>query len=174
MSTNDQARSDLTQELKETYDNLLRSLKKIPTGWADKNLLKDVKADVYGSPTPLSSAADIEFPDSATILLKPYDSETTTAIEEAIRKADLGVTSSTKNGVITIAVPPLTRDQCAEAVKLIHERRDEAKDSVQKALQAVVKAGGEGQAQELRVLAEQYEQQIDVAAQDREGELLSV
>jgi len=99
----------------------------IRTGRASIGLLDSVRVDYYGSPVPLNQVAQLHVPEPAMITVQPWDASTISAIEKAIRSADLGLNPSNDGKIVRVPIPPLTEERRRElAKKLSHiaeERR---------------------------------------------------
>jgi len=75
---------------------------------ASLSLLDGVRVDYYGTPTPLNQVASCSTPDARLIVIKPWEKKLCAAIEESIRKAELGVNPSSDGEVVRIPIPALT------------------------------------------------------------------
>jgi len=105
-------------------------LSKIRTGRASSSLVDTVKADYYGSLTPLSQMATISTPDARSLVIQPFDRTTLPNIEKAIQQADLGFNPQNDGNVIRIPVPPLTEERRKEFVKLSKKIAEEGKIAI--------------------------------------------
>lgn len=103
---------------------------KVRTGRATASLVDNLKADFYGSPTPISQMANISTPDARTIVIQPYDRTTLAGIEKAIQASDLGFNPQNDGTIIRIPVPPLTEQRRKEYVKLAKKYAEEGKVAV--------------------------------------------
>ena len=122
---------------KETKDRMAKSitalkneLKRIRTGRASLSLLDGVRADYYGTPTPLNQMASLSVPESRLITIQPWDVSAIKEIEKAILKSDLGLTPSSDGKIIRITVPPLTEERRKELVKVVNKTCEEYKVAV--------------------------------------------
>ncbi len=122
---------------KETKDRMDKSitalkneLKRIRTGRASLSLLDGVRADYYGTPTPLNQMASLSVPESRLITIQPWDVSAIKEIEKAILKSDLGLTPSSDGKIIRITVPPLTEERRKEIVKVVNKTCEEYKVAV--------------------------------------------
>lgn len=103
---------------------------KVRTGRATVSLVDNIKADFYGSMTPITQMANISTPDARTIVIQPYDKSTMSGIEKAIQAADLGFNPMVDGAVIRIPVPPLTEERRKEYVKMAKKFAEDGKVSV--------------------------------------------
>ncbi len=79
------------------------------TGRASINVLDSVRVDFYGTPTPLNQVAQLHVPEPAMITVQPWDASQISAIEKAIRNADLGLNPSNDGKLIRLPIPPSDR-----------------------------------------------------------------
>ena len=66
----------------------------VRTGRASVNLLDSVRVDAYGTRMPLNQVASLSVPESTLIVAAPFDPSQMTAIENAVRNANLGLNPS--------------------------------------------------------------------------------
>ena len=92
-------------------------LRKTRTGRAQTSLLESIKVIYYGAITPLSQMASLSTPDARTLLISPWESSTLKDIEQALIKANLGMTPQNDGKVIRLSVPNLTEERRKELVK---------------------------------------------------------
>lgn len=107
-----------------------REFAKLRTGRASTSLVDGIKADYYGTPTPISQMASVAVPDSRTITIQPWDKGGIAVVEKAILKSDLGLTPVNDGKIIRISIPPLTEERRKELVKVSRKYGEEAKVAV--------------------------------------------
>lgn len=109
---------------------LHRDFGKLRTGRASTALVDSIKADYYGTSTPICQMASVTVPDSRTITIQPWDKSGFSAVEKAILKSDLGLTPTNDGKVIRIVIPPLTEDRRKELVKVGRKYAEESRVAV--------------------------------------------
>lgn len=109
---------------------LKRDLASLRAGKASPALLDRIQVEYYGAMTPLNQLANINTPDSRTLMIQPWDKSSVAAIEKAIMKSDLGLTPSNDGSAIRISVPMLTEERRAELVKTSKKFGEEAKVAI--------------------------------------------
>ncbi|MGQ0793492.1 MAG: ribosome recycling factor [Deltaproteobacteria bacterium] len=117
-------------------------LAKVRTGRASTAIVDHIRADYYGTLTPLSQLATVSVPESRTIIIQPWDVSAIAHIEKAIRQSDLGMNPTNDGKVIRIAVPALTQDRRRDIVKQIGKQAEEYRVSlrqIRKDINALVK-----------------------------------
>ena len=107
-----------------------RDFAKLRTGRATTALVDGIKADYYGTPTPISQMASIAVPDSRTLTIQPWDKGGIALIEKAILKSDLGLTPVNDGKLIRIVMPPLTEERRKELSKVARKYSEEGKVAV--------------------------------------------
>jgi ribosome recycling factor len=159
--------SKLTGQIKETGEWLERELSGVRTGRASPGILDSVRAEVYGSRSPISSIASITIEDARTLRIVPWDKEVSKPIEKAIGEADLGVSVSVDDIGMRVLFPSLTSDRRIELAKIAGEKLEQAKITLRghrtdalKDLDAKEKEGGMGK-DELTRLKEEAQKHID-------------
>jgi ribosome recycling factor len=121
---------ETSDRMDKTISALKSELKRIRTGRASSSLLDGIKADYYGTPTPLNQMATVAIPESRLITIQPWDASAIKEIEKAVMKSDLGLTPSNDGKVIRIAIPPLSEQRRKELVKVVHKTCEEHKVAV--------------------------------------------
>lgn len=123
----DETYEETKERMGKTISALKNELKRIRTGRASTSLLDGIKADYYGTQTPLNQMATVSVPESRLITIQPWDVTAIKEIEKAILKSDLGLTPSNDGKLIRIAIPPLSEERRKELVKLVHKTCEDHK-----------------------------------------------
>ena len=166
---------------------LHRDFGKLRTGRASTALVDSIKADYYGTPTPICQMASVTVPDSRTITIQPWDKSGFSAVEKAILKSDLGLTPTNDGKVIRIVIPPLTEDRRKELVKVGRKYAEESRvavrnvrrDAMDKA-KAMKKAGEltedtqKTMEEDVQKLTDKYIKNIDAAVEEKQKEIMAV
>lgn len=121
---------DAEERMEKAVNSLEREFAKLRTGRASTALVDGIKADYYGTPTPISQMASVAVPDSRTLTIQPWDKGGMAPIEKAILKSDLGLTPVNDGKIIRISIPPLTEERRKELVKVARKYGEDAKVAV--------------------------------------------
>lgn len=105
-------------------------LKVLRTGRASLGILDPIRVDYYGTPTPLNQVANLAVPDPALIVIAPWDPGLIPAIEQVIRKSNLGINPMNDGKVIKLPVPTPTEERRKELVKVAHDLAEKARTAV--------------------------------------------
>ncbi|HEX8794949.1 MAG TPA: ribosome recycling factor [Polyangiaceae bacterium] len=123
---------DLAGSLTKSHDALKRELASLRAGRASASLLDGVRADYYGTPTPLAQMAHINVPEPRLITVKPWDKTQVKAVDKALREADLGLNPQIDGDLVRIPLPPLTEERRKEFVKIAKKYGEECKVGIRK------------------------------------------
>ena len=126
--------NDIMKELEggiaKAHDALKKELAKVRTGRANLALVDGVRVDYYGTPTPLNQVASLSTPDARLIVIKPWEKKLCPAIEEAVRKAELGVNPQSDGELVRIPIPALTEERRRELTKVVKRMGEDAKVAI--------------------------------------------
>src|ERR1700682_3759103 len=106
--------------MEKALADLQHDMAGVRTGRASVSLLDNVRADYYGTPTPLNQLSTLHVPEPSLITVQPWDVSQIGAIEKAIRAADLGLNPANDGKLIRVPIPPLTEERRKELVKKVH------------------------------------------------------
>ncbi|HYT73121.1 MAG TPA: ribosome recycling factor [Vicinamibacterales bacterium] len=111
-------------------DHVRRELAGVRTGRASVNILDAVHVDAYGSAMPLNQVASLSIPEPTMIVAQPFDPSLMSAVEKAIRSANLGLNPTNDGKVIRIPIPPLTEERRKDLSKLVHKFAEEGRNGI--------------------------------------------
>ncbi|MXY15787.1 MAG: ribosome recycling factor [Acidobacteria bacterium] len=121
------------QRMAGALEHLRRELAGVRTGRASVGILDSIQVEAYGALMPLNQVATLAVPDPALVVATPFDPYQITAIERAIRRANIGLNPTNDGKVIRIPFPPLTAERRRELSKLVHKLAEEGRNSVRQA-----------------------------------------
>jgi ribosome recycling factor len=175
------------EKMEKAVDHVQGQFTTVRTGRANPALVDKLQVEYYGSMVPLQQLAGFQVPEARTLVVKPHDRTTLTAIEKAIRDSDLGVSPSNDGVVIRINIPALTEQRRKEYVKIVKNMSEDGRIAVRnvrrdarKHLEAAEKASEisadqlERAEKELDKLTHDTIEHIDKALARKEQELLEV
>jgi ribosome recycling factor len=188
---NFQNAKEIETNAKSRMDKVLSDLQHemagVRTGRASVNLLDNVRADYYGTPTPLSQMATLHVPDPGMLTVQPWDASQIGPIEKAIRASDLGLNPANDGKLIRVPIPALTEERRKDLVKKVHHiaedhrvalrnvRRD-SNEHIKKLLKdKLISEDEERRAlDETQKLTDTYIQKLDSAVKNKEKEVLEI
>ena len=106
------------------------NLSTIRAGRANPDVLKKINVDYYGSPTAISSIAEIKVTDARTITITAWDKSIMKGIEKAILTSDLGINPQNDGSTIRLSFPPTTEERRKELSKQIAKLGEDAKVAI--------------------------------------------
>jgi len=112
----------------------------IRTGRATITILDDVFIEAYGSKSPINQNASITIEDPKTIRIVPWDKGLIKSIENAISKANLGVSTMSDGDGVRVKFPDLTSETRDLLVKQAFKKIEEAKISIRNERSEIMKA----------------------------------
>ena len=80
------------EKMSKAIASLEQNLSIIRAGQANTSILSKINFEYWGTPTALTSMADVRVADPKTVTITPYDVSTLKAMEKAILSSDLGIT----------------------------------------------------------------------------------
>ena len=175
------------EKMKKTMDILSHTIASIRSGRANPGVLDNIRADYYGTQTPVKQMANITVPEPKVLMIHPWDPTGLKAIERAILESDLGITPQIDGKSIRLVVPTLTRERREELSKITHKAAEEARVSCRSVrrdanekikLQEKDKKIAEDESFKLQAdiqkLTDRYIQTIDQAQAAKDKELTAV
>ena len=129
--------SELTDEvLAETKDRMAKAVEHVRsefstvrTGRATPALVEKLPVDYYGSEVPLQQLAGFSV-QGTTLVVQPYDKNSISAIEKALRNSDLGINPSNDGQVVRLTFPPLSEERRKELVKVVKHMAEEGRVAI--------------------------------------------
>ncbi|OGP77556.1 MAG: ribosome recycling factor [Deltaproteobacteria bacterium RBG_16_64_85] len=121
---------DVTGKMTRSIESFRKELGKVRTGRASFSLLDGIKADYYGTLTPLQQVGTLSVPESRLITVTPWDAKMIGPIEKAIQAGGLGLNPTNDGKVVRIPIPPLTEERRKELVKLVKKMAEDARIAV--------------------------------------------
>jgi len=180
-------KSTAEQKMKKSLDALKTDLAKVRTGRAHAGILDHVMVDYYGTPTAIPQVANVTLIDARTIGVSPWEKKMASAIEKAIRDADLGLNPGVQGDMVRVPMPALTEERRRELTKIVKGEGENAKVSVRNVrrdantqLKELLKKKSVAEDEERRAqediqkLTDRHIAEIDKALQAKEAELMAV
>lgn len=173
--------------MEKVLSDLQHDMSGVRTGRASVGLLDNVRADYYGTPTPLNQLATLHVPEPSMITVQPWDVSQIGIIEKAIRGSDLGLNPSNDGKIIRVPIPALTEERRKELAKKLHHiaedhrvalrniRRD-GNEHVKKLLKdKLISEDDERRAHdEVQKMTDGYIQKLDQAVKAKEKEVMEL
>ena len=112
------------------HDALRRELNSMRTGRANTELVEHILVEYYGTETPLNQIASVTVAETRVLAIQPWDKSAVVAVEKAIQKSDLGITTNNDGTTIRLTLPILTEERRKELVRSMRKRVEDARVAV--------------------------------------------
>jgi len=122
--------SESKSRMKKAVAALADELKAVRTGRASTALVENLKADYYGTPTPLKQMATLATPQADMIVIKPFDPASVKEIEKAIKNSDLSIAPIVDGKTIRLNIPPLSEERRRQLVAQTKQIGEQTKVSI--------------------------------------------
>lgn len=131
--------TDIKKKLQEIKEWLQKEYATIRTGQANPSLLDGVKVESYGSFLPLNQVGNVGVEDARTLRVALWDNSQVSAVEQAIRDSDLGVSIATDSAGVRVIFPELTSERREQLLKLAKSKLEDARITVRSARDEAMK-----------------------------------
>jgi ribosome recycling factor len=121
---------DTKKRLEEVLVWLQKEFASIRTGQASPSLLDGVKVEAYGTYMSIQQVGSVSIEDARTLRVSVWDASQETALEKAIREADLGVSVVGDGSGLRVIFPELTSERRVQLVKLAKSKMEDARIAV--------------------------------------------
>ena len=121
---------DYESKMTKSVASYRENLSTIRAGRANPDVLKKIEVDYYGSPTAISSIAEIKVTDARTIVITAWDKSAMKGIEKAILTSDLGIHPQNDGSCIRLNFPPMTEERRKELSKQVSKMGEDAKVAI--------------------------------------------
>ncbi len=175
-----------SQAMDASIEHLQKELSKIRAGKASPQMIAGIKVDYYGTPTEISQVATITAPDGRTLAMQPWEKNMLGPIEQAIFKANLGLTPMNDGETVRIIVPPLTEDRRKALVKMSKAAGEDAKVGIRQVRQKLmdtikkeVKDGfpedmGKRKEDEVQKMVNSYNSKIEKMVEAKDKDIMTI
>ncbi len=178
---------DLSRRMQGAVTALRGELAGLRTGRASANLLDPIMVEAYGASMPIGQVASVSVPEPRMIAVQVWDRATVSAVDRAIREANLGLNPIIDGQLLRIPIPALNAERRQELVKIAHKYTEQARVAVRHVrrdgLDLLKKAEGDGGmskddssrlAEQIQKLTDQTIAEIDQLLATKEAEITQV
>lgn len=118
---------DVQRRMDGAVSAFKHDLASLRTGRASANLLDPIVVQAYGSPTPINQVASVSVPEPRMISVSVWDRSLVSAVDRAIREANLGFNPIVDGSNLRIPLPELNEQRRKELVKIAHQYAESAR-----------------------------------------------
>lgn len=178
---------DYEEKMKKSLGSLEETLSTVRAGRANAGVLSRVTFDYWGTPTPITTMADVRVTDAKTLTISPFDAKSIKDMEKAILASDIGITPQNDGKVLRLIFPQPTEERRRELKKQIQKYGEDAKVAIRNirrdandACKALKKDGqmteDEQKASEKAVqdLTDKYIKQVDAITAAKDKEIMEI
>lgn len=178
--------SDHEQKMVKAVEFLTEELRAVRTARASTGLVENLKADFYGTPTPLKQMATLATPQSDTIIIKPFDPASIREIEKTIKASDLSIAPVVDGKLIRLTVPTLSAERRTQLVSQAKQLGEQAKVSLrnirrdankqfdqQQKDKIITEDDRDGGKKKIDDLTKQHSESIDKIVKSKSDEIMS-
>ena len=178
---------EFEEKMSKTIAAYQENLSSIRAGQANSSILNKVNFEYWGSPTPITSMADIRVADAKTLTVTPYDTTTLKEMEKAILASDIGITPTNDGKIIRLVFPQPTEERRKELVKTVQKYGEDAKVAIRNVrrdandLCKKLKKDGEMTEDEQKTsekniqdLTDKYIKEVDAVTAKKEKEIMQI
>ncbi len=175
------------EKMMKAIDSFEQNLATIRAGQANAAIISKVTFEYWGSPTLITTMADVRVADSKTLTITPYDATTLKEMEKAILASDLGITPTNDGKMIRLVFPQPTEERRRELVKQVKNLGEDAKVAVRNirrdANDAAKKMKKDGELTEddvknaekaIQDLTDKYIKSVDAVSAKKEKEIMQI
>ncbi|MHA6642250.1 ribosome recycling factor [Mesorhizobium sp. A623] len=178
-------------DLKRRMDGAIAAFRQdiasLRTGRASSNLLDAIQVQAYGTAMPINQVANVSVPEPRMISVSVWDKSMVSAVDRAIREANLGFNPIVDGTNLRIPLPELNEQRRKELVKISHTYAENARVAVRHVrrdgMETLKKAEKDGdiseddqrkQADQVQKLTDDTISTIDSLLSDKETEIMQV
>ena len=122
--------SDTESKMAKALEILHDDLKTVRSGRASTGLVENIKAEFYGTLTPLKQMATLATPQADMIVIKPFDPASIREIEKAIKNSDLSIAPIVDGKIIRLNIPALSEERRKQLVQQAKQTGEQTKVSI--------------------------------------------
>jgi ribosome recycling factor len=178
---------DLKRRMHGAVAVLSSELASLRTGRASIHMLDPIVVNAYGAEMPINQLATISVPEPRMISVQVWDRSTVSAVDRAIREANLGLNPVVEGQLLRIPVPELNQERRQELVKVAHKYAEQARVAVRHVRRDGMEAGkreehdgtiGQDEhrhlSERVQKLTDEHIAEIDALLAAKEAEILQV
>jgi len=180
---------DILEKIKPELEKVInfweKELQKIKTSRPSPSLVEGILVECFGQKFPLSQLAEISIPEPRQILIQPWDTSYIEGIVKALEKTGIGVAPIVDKNYIRINLPPLSEEFRKDLIRLVSEKKEQARQTVrrwrEKAWADLQEGFREGKIREddkykgkdkLQELIDEYNKKIEELAEKKKKEII--
>ncbi len=174
-------------KLNKGLDFLRSEFLAVRAGRANPQILNKITVNYYGTPTPLSSMANITVPEARMLVISLWDASMLKETVKAIMASDIGITPTDDGKVIRLVFPQLTAERRKELSKQVKKIAEDSKVTLRNERRDIMDAikrlkkdnlitedEEKSYGNEVQKLLDGYIAKIDGLLKEKEAEILEI
>ena len=121
---------DLRRRMEGALEVLRKEFAGLRTGRASVSLLDPVMVEAYGSRMPVNQVGSVSAPEARLLTVQVWDKSLVTAVEKAIRNADLGLNPQSDGQTVRVPIPQLDEERRVEITRIAGKYAEQAKIAI--------------------------------------------
>ena len=122
--------TDYRRRMDGAVANLKTELAGLRSGRASSSMLEPVQVEAYGAKMPLNQVATVSVPEPRMVSVQVWDRSMVSAVEKAIREANLGLNPIGEGQMLRIPIPELNEERRLQMVKVANKYAEAARVAV--------------------------------------------
>lgn len=180
---------EIMNKVKPACDKVIsfleQEMNKIRTGRPSPSLVENIVVECFDQNMPLKQLGTITCSGPRELIIQPWDKSYVEGIQKAIARSNTGASSVLDQDVIRIKFPPLTEDYRKSLIRILSEKKEDARSTIRRHREEAWKETQTGfQAGEIREddkfrtkdklqeLVDEYNKKIETMLGKKETEIL--
>lgn len=122
--------ADLQRRMQGAIQSLKHEFGGLRTGRASASLLDPIQVEAYGQSMQMNQVATVSVPEPRMLSVQVWDKGMVSAVDKAIRAANLGLSPNVEGQVLRIRIPELNEQRRKELVKVANTYAEDARIAV--------------------------------------------
>ncbi len=179
--------AETKRKMQGAIQSLKQELSGLRTGRASAALLEPVMVTAYGQTMPLNQVATVTVPEPRALAVQVWDKGMVSAVDKAIRDANLGLSPTVEGQILRIRMPELNEQRRKEMVKIAHKYAEEGRvavrhvrrdgiDQLKKSLKdkLITEDDEKRLTTEIQKVTDQFVSDVDAALAAKEKEIMQI
>ena len=179
--------AETKRKMQGAIQSLKQELSGLRTGRASAALLEPVMVTAYGQTMPLNQVATVTVPEPRALDVQVWDKGMVSAVDKAIRDANLGLSPTVEGQILRIRMPELNEQRRKEMVKIAHKYAEEGRvavrhvrrdgiDQLKKSLKdkLITEDDEKRLTTEIQKVTDQFVSDVDAALAAKEKEIMQI
>ena len=111
---------------------LEQEMSKIRTGRPSPSLVENIVVECFDQNMPLKQLGTITCSGARELAIQPWDKSYVEAIQKAISRSNTGASSVLDQDIIRVKFPPLTEDYRKSLIRILSEKKEEARATIRR------------------------------------------